>query len=627
MTTIASAGHATSPSGDTDWEARFRAAAIFLSQIATLDPSRGLVSSNRSGVVQLYAWTPSSGELRQLTDEPTGRILFELSPDGRFACYLRDDGGNELGHLVALPTEGGPEIDLTPGLAPYAGELVAFSRDGRSLAFVTASDDVFTARVGRFEDGRVADLHAAHSTRAFLGALSLSSDGAFMVLSSSHRSRGLEYSLLTLDARSGETGPELWDGEGTSLLVFGCSAVPGDERILATTNRSGPERAFVWDRASGARLELPDGTPEGDMIPLDWSEDGRLVILCRVHRAEQELHLWDLDAGSIRLLDLPPGAFMGSLRRGASYFVPGGTELVVRWEDIASPRRLVAVDIASGRITRPILEAGPVPPGTMFESVDIPTPSGEVVQAWLGRPATDAPYPVILATHGGPTAATSQNFDPTLQAYVDAGFAVLALNYHGSTTFGKDFEQSIWGRLGELELADMVAARAWLVEEGVGREDQVFLEGWSYGGYLTLLGLGRRPDLWAGGMAGIAIADWGMNYEDSTDLLRGYQRMLFNGDPEDPSVAEAFRTGSPLTYVDDVRAPVLIIQGRNDTRTPARPMERYVERLRGRGHAVEIDWFDAGHAGGAANNELAIQHTRRIIEFARAIVEGGSPAS
>jgi predicted esterase len=80
------------------------------------------------------------------------------------------------------------------------------------------------------------------------------------------------------------------------------------------------------------------------------------------------------------------------------------------------------------------------------------------------------------------------------------------------------------------------------------------------------------------------------------------------------------RRGSPLTYVDDVRSPVLIIQGRNDTRTPARPVERYVERLQARGHPVEIEWFEAGHMGGATDDELAIGHTARMLEFAQRLI-------
>ena len=163
----------------------------------------------------------------------------------------------------------------------------------------------------------------------------------------------------------------------------------------------------------------------------------------------------------------------------------------------------------------------------------------------------------------------------------------------------------------------MEVARTWLIDSGVARADKILLTGWSYGGYLTLLGLSRQPDLWAGGLAGIAIADWVMSYEDSSDLLRGYQRMLFRGTPEEK--AEAYRIGSPMTYVDDVRAPVLIIQGRNDTGTPARPIQAFVERLQARGHPVEIKWFDAGHAG--AGTEMAIEHMRLTIDFARRVVD------
>lgn len=88
--------------------------------------------------------------------------------------------------------------------------------------------------------------------------------------------------------------------------------------------------------------------------------------------------------------------------------------------------------------------------------------------------------------------------------------------------------------------------------------------------------------------------------------------MFFGGDPE--TKGDAMRAGSPLTYVDDVRAPVLIIQGRNDTRTPARPVERYVERLRARSHPVEIEWFDAGHMG--IGDDLMIEHQALMQAFA-----------
>ena len=332
--------------------------------------------------------------------------------------------------------------------------------------------------------------------------------------------------------------------------------------------------------------------------------------------------MWSLASDAIRVLEHPTGAVLGYIRDMTSYFRPDGTEIVCRWEDFGQPRRLIGLDPITGRQTRTILASGAVPPGRALRSVSFPTTDGSMqLQAWLGVPSSEPPYPVILETHGGPTAATFPNFSPQLQAFLDAGYAVLALNYRGSTTFGREFEHAIWGRLGELEIQDMEAARTWLIEHGIAIADRILLTGWSYGGYLTLLGLGRQPDLWAGGMAGVAIADWELNYEDSSDLLRSYQRMLFGGGPDERG--EAMRAGSPMTYVDDVRAPVLILQGRNDTRTPARPVERYVERLEGRGHPVDIEWFDAGHLGG--DDELAIHHQALMLDFARRVLGNEPP--
>ncbi len=160
----------------------------------------------------------------------------------------------------------------------------------------------------------------------------------------------------------------------------------------------------------------------------------------------------------------------------------------------------------------------------------------------------------------------------------------------------------------------MVAGRNWLVEQGIADPDSILLTGWSYGGYLTLMGLGKRPELWAGGMAGIAIADWTIQYEDTADTLRGYQVALLGGTPQEKP--DVYAASSPITYADRVRAPVLIVQGRNDTRTPARPIEMYEQKLREQGKQVEVHWFDAGHVGSFTRAELAIEHHEIMLRFA-----------
>jgi dipeptidyl aminopeptidase/acylaminoacyl peptidase len=161
-------------------------------------------------------------------------------------------------------------------------------------------------------------------------------------------------------------------------------------------------------------------------------------------------------------------------------------------------------------------------------------------------------------------------------------------------------------------MEDLAAARQWLVNQGVSEPDGILLTGISYGGYITLLGLGKLPDLWAGGMAGIAIADWSMLYEDASEALKGYEVTLFGGTPQEKP--EQYRMSSPITYAEKIKAPVLIIQGSNDTRTPARPVEVYERRLKDLGKPVEVHWFDAGHWG--AGVEQDIEHLEIMLRFA-----------
>ncbi|OGO36946.1 MAG: hypothetical protein A2147_09705 [Chloroflexi bacterium RBG_16_57_8] len=148
--------------------------------------------------------------------------------------------------------------------------------------------------------------------------------------------------------------------------------------------------------------------------------------------------------------------------------------------------------------------------------------------------------------------------------------------------------------------------------EGIADAKQVLLHGWSYGGYLTLLALGKHPDLWAGGLAGTATVDWAMEYEDLSPAMKGYSVAIFGGTPEEKR--EQYAAASPMTYIESVKAPALIIQGRNDTRTPARPVEVYEARMKALGKSIEVHWYREGHLGGGVEQD--IQHQELMMRFA-----------
>ena len=115
----------------------------------------------------------------------------------------------------------------------------------------------------------------------------------------------------------------------------------------------------------------------------------------------------------------------------------------------------------------------------------------------------------------------------------------------------------------------------------------------------------------------MAIADWAMLYEDSSETLRGTAKRCSAGRPAEKP--EQYAASSPIADVERVRAPLLIIQGsEHDTRTPARPVEVYAERLRALGKTVEVEWFETGHVGGFADIDLGIAHQERMLRFAQA---------
>ncbi|HEX6387553.1 MAG TPA: prolyl oligopeptidase family serine peptidase [Anaerolineae bacterium] len=596
------------------WKQRFRAPWIALTQLAKSAPERGLAVSNQTGVFQVYAWEVPTGKLTQLTDRPEGVLMSYLSPDGRYVYYLDDQQGNEIGHFVRVPWTGGPPQDITPELPPYSPAGITTDRANSLLGLTAGTPDGFHLYCLDLEpDGTVGIPRLLYRSRALMFGPVLSQGGEIAIMASTERTGRPEYSLLAFNTATGEKIGELWDGENSSIQPVAFSPIPGDYRLLATTNRSGIEQLLLWNPRTNERTDLHFEGIAGSLGAFDWSPDGERILFRSFNQAIQQFYIYNLATDKVTRLNHPSGTITGP------YFVPDSNEdspgeIFAHLQDSTHPTRLVALDAETGEQVREVLAAGKVPPGRPWQSVTFTSSDGQEIQGWLAVPEGEGPFPTILEMHGGPTAVQVETFSAGSQAWLDHGFAFLTINYRGSTTFGREFEHQIVGDLGHWEVEDMVAARNWLAATGIADPDQILLCGWSYGGYLTLMGLGKRPDLWAGGMAGIAIADWAVQYEDSAEVLRGYQVAMFGGTPEEQP--ERYVASSPITYAEHVRAPVLIIQGRNDTRTPARPIEMYEAKMKALGKSIQVHWFETGHLGSFADVEQAVAHQELMLHFA-----------
>ena len=584
-------------SNDAIWKRRYRRPQLNGLQVARRNRDRATVLSDATGVTQTYALDLRSGAMRQLTDAPAGSVFAALSPDGRHLFVLDDVEGNEVGHWTRRPLDGGATIDLTPGMPPYSSWVIAASDDG--VVVTAISDDDGTALWACRPGAGVEPMRLLTSPGLVL-SITFTADGGTVVCQTSGPTGSNAYALVALDVATGDEVAILWDGPPSSMGTCVASPVTGDRRVVSTSNVSGRDRPLLWDLATGERSNIDLAAP-GDVDVMDWSDDGDAILLSVWDRAEESLWRFDLGAGTAEAVDTG-----GGVHEGAAF---GSEGIVVLRDRDVEPASVVAVDAGAERT---IVGDDDAPRAYPWRSVSFPSSDGTSVQAWLVLPDGDGPFPTVLHVHGGPESATTERYAPSLASWVDHGYAVASLNYRGSVTFGREYQQAIWEDLGHWEVEDLAAAAAFLEREGIAGHGGIVLTGGSYGGYLTLLGLGRLPGLWAGGVAYVAVADWVRMYEESAATLRAYEGQVFGGPPD--AKPDLYRRASPITYVGDLAAPLLVFQGSNDTRCPPGQFIAYEEAARAAGKSIEVEWFDAGHIGPDTERQIVFQE--RALAFA-----------
>ncbi|MPZ86719.1 MAG: prolyl oligopeptidase family serine peptidase [Nitriliruptorales bacterium] len=597
------------PTAAPAWIRRFRAARVRLPSWGLDTPQRAVYATNATGVWQLMSWDLDNDRHTPLTDKPTGVAGGRVLPDGSGVTWFDDHDGDEVGRWVVTPFGGGEPAPLVADLGE--GWSAGLSLRGQQLAIGIAGRDGFRIHTGTREATRQV---YEHRKPAAVGGLSR--DGRLLAISHHEHGDVLHPALKIVRAQDGEVVAELWDGAGNSVMPSGWSRVPGDERIAILADRSGRTRPQIWTPSTGERTPLTLDLP-GEVWVADWEPDGAGLLLAHDHLGRTELYRYDLVTHRAERLDLPEGTVAGASIRddGALWYAFTSS--------VAAPR----IRIREVRGDRALLEppGDPAPDGRAYTSLHYGNGEGEQVHAFLATPDPaifgPPPYPLVVEAHGGPTAAAEDTWDPYTQAWVDHGFAVLLANYRGSTGYGKRWQDALEGDPGRPELIDLRAGRDHLVAEGVADAARIVLEGASWGGYLTLQGLGTQPESWSLGVAFLPVADYLSAFADESPELQEFDASLFGGTPEE--LPELYRERSPITYVAQVRAPVLIVTGRNDTRCPLRQVENYVSALNAQGKTVTLDVFKAGHGSHAVvevirQQTLALDFTAEHLNTPRA---------
>jgi dipeptidyl aminopeptidase/acylaminoacyl peptidase len=585
------------------------------------DGKQIFVATNLTGRTNIWRTDASGSWPLQLTQSDDSQTGLAPSADGKYLYFQQDVGGNEYTDIYRVPVDGGAVENLTNTpdrressmlLGGPAG-MVALSTKLKSegQSNVAVMDAAGAVRVLTKET----DPQFGWSPVAWI-------DGGKALIASRDRVDSRVGEVWRVDVATGAT--TLLLGKPDTVYAPG-DATPDGKWIAVTTDEgTGQSHAGLYNSQTKAWKWLKP-TP-WEQYALAFSRDHKALYFGTNADSRSTLYRYDIATGAETALPLPPGV---NNLTGNDPRSPDGRTLLVSHSGADSPTNLYLYDIASGA-SRPAtqLAIASLTPLVLPKSQVVAYKSfdGTVVSAIVTMPANlkrDGSNPAIVLPHGGPTGQALDGYSRYATAFASRGYVVIQPNFRGSTGYGKAFQEANYKDLGGGDLKDTIAAKHFLVATGYVDPKRVGIFGGSYGGFMTLMAIGRAPDEFAAAVQWFGIINWRTMYRDQDEQLKAYQRGLLGTPDSDPKVYDA---ASPLTYIRNARAPLLTIQGENDIRVPRGQAQEVNDILKAKGNVVETVFYPAeGH--GFQKRENQLDSLRRTVDwFDKYLKPKGAPA-
>ncbi len=557
-----------------------------------------------TGTPQLWRAPVSGGAPERLTFDCDRVGAYRFSPDGTRIAYGADIGGDERWQIWAMNADGTGARRLTDRV-DRIHHLRGWTHDGRSLLVHANVRDAryFDLLSIDVESGASRALHRHDGTASNATALE---DGSVVVTLNRARSDENHLVLVTPEGAA----RQLTSDDPPALYAI-AGAVPGGFVV-----RSDRGRDFVglatFSLKSGVLTPLR--APERDVEDADVS--GRLDAYVVNTDGHSEVRIADGERDEITT-GLPPGSLAQDLI-GDGLALHDGT-VAVAWARYDAPSSIFVARRGEGarEIVPPVLAGLSRDELPVSRLVEWPTFDGRRIPGFLltlpGAP--DEPRPTVIDVHGGPESQARPNWNPRSVALVANGFNVLWPNVRGSSGYGKPYRSLDDVRLRMDSVRDLDAAAAWLADAGIAPRERIGVMGQSYGGYMTLAALAFFPERhWAAAVDLYGIASF-ISFFEHTDPWRRPLRAVEYGDPvKDRDLLVSI---SPITRLDAIRAPLMVIHGANDPRVPILETEQIVAALRAKGREVEYLRFeDEGHGLAKAKNR-AVAYPKVLAFFQR----------
>ena len=554
-------------------------------------------SHDGSGQFNLWASPVTGGWPRQLTSQEEEAVRHHAWTPHGFVVEL-DHHGAEQWQLNLLPAEGGWPRPIT-NRQDVQYSVGPLSDDGRRM--LISGNQERPTDVTLYElvlpDGEYSPVLDAEEGKFYAAAWHPDGERAAVI----DLIGNTDQHVLLVDIASGERR-DLTPHEGEQLnLAIGFSA--DGSRLYSVTDRD-HEHHYIEeiDLQSGERRAL---------IQLDWGVEHAALSADRTTLAYtvdadgySRFHARELETGrDLEFPRMPAGVCMqfAISRDGQKVAALVGTGTRTFDVYVADLRRQTVT-----RVTESFL--GGIPEEELIEPelVHYPTFDGRQVPAWLYRPPhAEGRLPVLLSIHGGPeTQERTQvtRSSPFYQYLLSRGVAILAPNIRGSTGYGMSYQKLIHRDWGGGELKDIDHAARWLREQDWVDAERIAIYGASFGGFATLSAMTRLPEHWRCGIDLVGPANL-VTFARAVPPHWRSSMKKWVGDPDED--AEMLMARSPITYVENVRAPLLVLQGARDPRVVKPESDQMVEKLRSLGREVEYHVFeDEGHDFSKRENQL-----------------------
>jgi dipeptidyl aminopeptidase/acylaminoacyl peptidase len=571
-----------------------------------------LYSTNAGGKPDLWLMRLSTGEVRRLTDTSGPKNALQVSPAGDMAIFQADVDGLTVNDLYMLRLEtGATPVNLTNTSEISEGRPV-FAPGGRLIAMTARDKTASSDNLALFDrdTGRQRRLTDEKTDGAQWMPVAFSADGGRLLASRYDFSMAFGEAYL-IDVSTGEAQrltPEGFYGFGVDLSPDGAKVA------LTLENDRGVRQAALYDVARGATDFIE--ASEWEQKPTAFSPDGRELLFITNVDGRQVISAYDLQKATSRRLALPDGvnAQQGFLSPLPAYSPDGKRILFPHASGARSPDYWVydlGRDLAEKVTSLGGLEAYHLPPTRI---VSFASRDGTVISGVLWAPhnqTRDGQGRGVILAHGGPTGQQLDAFDRTAAALASRGYWVLAPNFRGSTGYGQAFTNANRFDLGGGDLEDTVAGAEFLVQTGYVHPRRVGITGGSYGGYMTLMALARHPDVFSAGVNLFGVVNWRTMWERGTPPNRRYQIGLV-GEPD--THPDVYDRASPLTYLEQLKAPLLVLQGENDPVVPAQESRQVVDFLAARDRTVDSRFYE-GEGHGFQKRESQMDAMQRTIDW------------